>query len=138
MMNYLAGPYTAMTKEAHDFNVGRLFSYFVWMNLNISGAIVCPPLSTAGFDFGSNELARRNYLSDCLRIIHNAQNIYFIPGWKNSEGSIEEFYKAYDVGLSIYYLKDFIDEEKEFLLSHLETLKFYNQHAQKAIAYLSS
>lgn len=138
MIHYLAGPYTSKDYTEFEYNMGRLFSYYLWMNLNLKDTIICPPLSSHGFDYGLIKLAHRNYLNDCLRILDFCQKVSFVPGWKNSEGCEAEFYKSYDISLKIHELSSFSPGEIDFLVSHLEPIQPYNHNASRAIRYLTS
>lgn len=106
MRVYIAGPYTAKTKEERDQNV-RLAEE-VGKRVASAGYIpFIPHKMTHGWDedprFGEGEEARKFFMNICLAWLGLCDAILVLPGYENSRGTLEEINYAKAHGIKILY-----------------------------------
>jgi hypothetical protein len=110
-MIYVAGPYSAHTKEERDIHVVR--AYKIAQELWLRGyVVICPHLNTYGFE-GSASLGDDNweamfkmFLVGDFEIISRCDAVVMLPFWKQSKGACAEFVFAHWMGIPVYMWPD--------------------------------
>ena len=94
---YVAGPFRAKTQWEIEQNVRRAekASLRLW---KAGYVVICPHTMTRYYQ---NELPDRVWLDGGLELLRRADAIYLLDGWTFSEGSLEEYNLAKELGLVI-------------------------------------
>jgi len=135
---YLAGPYTSRSFEEHKMNIGRLLTFYIYLQPLTAQPIVCPPLESAGFDQGSYQLKGVNWIKKCLDLIKIADEVQLVPGHLASKGCQMERREAKDYGILTEELSMPSSMEISIILESLNKLWAYNPFAPWAREYIIS
>lgn len=140
MINYLAGPYTSETKKQHEYNIGRLFAFYSLLIWQGNSPIICPPLSSAGFDYSPiEEISCTSFLNECMSLISVCDIVFFTPGWEESAGCRAEYDKALQGDKKIKLIDGFNSEsEIKLFKKHFQEISPYNLNALYGLEYLKS
>lgn len=137
MIIYLIGPYTSDSLELHRKNLGRLFSYYSLLHLyRKHDSVICPPLMTAGFDYGYVDLINQDWLEKCLALLDRSDRAYSVPGSESSYGAQVERDHCRKYGIRHENLKRINPSDLGVLHIHMGLIKHYNQFAKWALLYL--
>lgn len=89
---YIAGPYTAKTdfQRLQNIQAAREANAIIWGN---GAAAICPHMNTAHLD-GAPGTSNRTWLDGYLEILYRCDAVYFLEGWRRSNGCILELREA--------------------------------------------
>lgn len=94
---YVAGAFRAKTQWGIKQNVDKAeaVSLMLW---KMGYAVICPHTMTQHFQ---NECPDEMWLKGCLELLKRCNAIWMVEGWRDSEGSKEEFNLARELGLTL-------------------------------------
>ena len=111
---YIAGPYTAPTRELEDANIDQAAAKAAeymregWM-------VFCPHTMSAYLDRNFNEdkaLAWSEWLKNDLHWLRFCDAIHLLPGWEDSAGARQEYDVAKGLGLEILGVEQCSNKDK--------------------------
>lgn len=101
---YIAGPYSAPTRDEEDYNIrnAALVAAEYYKN---GYAVYCPHLQTSYIDrhFNDGQLDYEDWLARDIYWISKCDVVVFLPSWKNSRGAVIEHMVARGLGKEIHY-----------------------------------
>lgn len=100
MLVYVAGPYSASTKEGVEKNIqlARQSAIKLW---EVGHVVFCPHLNTAYFDEDCN-LTNEDFIERDLLVLARCDAVYVLDGWGDSKGTKIELTKAGELGIPIF------------------------------------
>jgi len=99
---YVAGPYTAPTREQVDVNIARA-SEATAVLLRKGHYPFSPINMTAHFDELYPDIDKDTYIKSDLKWLELCDAILLLPGWQESEGAKLEYKRAEEMGLTMYF-----------------------------------
>lgn len=107
MLIYIAGPYTAETREEQDENVALAASAAraLWA---MGHAAICPHLNTYNFEsfppFNQANYQQNfeTFLTGDLEMISRCDGVYMLPRWETSRGACAEYAFAKWLGVPVF------------------------------------
>ena len=96
---YIAGPYRGDSEYAVNQNIERAAIEAVWV-WSVGGIALCPHLNTRFFG-GAYGLPDEVWLEGDLLLLDKCDAVYFISGWKSSEGCRGEWDYALQQGVEV-------------------------------------
>ncbi len=97
MIIYIAGPYSANTKEEVISNIARarIVAHDLW---EAGYPTICPHMNTAEFD----DINKSIFYAGDLEILEKCDAVVLLPHWKTSMGARMEVQHAIKHGIRIY------------------------------------
>jgi len=103
---YVAGPYTAKTFEAIDFNIQKAKQAAVQL-WRAGWAVICPHLNTAHFEIYEDEnLKYQTWIDGDIELLKRCDAIYMLSTWYQSKGAKGELEFAKQNGIKEFYEVD--------------------------------
>jgi len=101
MIVYISGPYTAPTYEMIKANIDEA-RYCAIRIMKLGHTVICPHTMTAFWDKYS-KLTYKDFIKMDLKLVAISDAVFMLPGWRNSDGAIQEHAEAVRLGKLIYY-----------------------------------
>lgn len=101
---YIAGPFSALTRDEEDYNVHN--AALAAVEYYKKGyAVYCPHLQASYIDrhINDGELGYEDWLARDIYWINKCDVVVFLPGWKNSRGAVIEHMVARGLSKEIHY-----------------------------------
>jgi hypothetical protein len=116
---YIAGPYSASTKEQKEKNiaVARDAAIRLWSN---GFAAICPHLNTSHFE--DHCIDEEVFLEGDKRILARCDGVFLLPGWEGSAGATSEKRFAKHLGIPVFDNNDVQSMRNHFNVSGDDTI----------------
>lgn len=106
MIGFLSGPYHADTEEGIQANIEKAKKTADYLRSE-GYTIICPHTN---FEYCKHlektEIGRQELIMMCMLLMDVCDVVFFMPGWRDSEGSRTEHGFAFSRGIERMYLTD--------------------------------
>ena len=134
---YVAGPYTASDWNTLKLNVGRLY-YWSTYAMMCHHVPMCMPLTTCGIDHIKKSYCRIDWVDACIKLLKKCDQLWVVPDYEDSIGTIQEIGAAKALGIPITYVNRLSEdlrkrlEETLYQLAHKDVM-----YAKWALDYMN-